>query len=1358
MYYQNLPLYTRVARKLRFPSKPDQPFLLVYFSENSLFLFDYPRLNIPRVDVKHVVVPITKLPLTRLTSDQRKIYKQMGLLSYSSNMRFPPSKNLFYDVTPYLQKIDQVYQPSTYRQRVGTLIQNLLFRVFSSFPSNYRKVFVYAIDLTKPFNQFINRKIFPILFQIKEGILYFDDFLLVLIDEEGPRYRLLIKDGEFKFPRILSYLKKVKVREKEETVVQKASGKVMKLVRNKIQAPVPVIHQSIKNYLLKRPKLAMKISNDELTQDEVKRLAISAVLFSTSGDLDKANRLAKTIPEKKVDDTLQKLTKQYKDDFLKREKSKNESLIVASQLQNVEKRVDGKTPEHIFEKRRIDFETNLKKDLADAFRILEKRDIPLKLESVTIKDIPQRASEIRKSDEAVVIVKLKDKHGNVHEVKLKIPKIDPRTGTFRINGERKCLINQIVLNPISFPKPYNAKFESSYSSFHIYSKRTRNIRYLEIFVASFHLPLMIFLSYAFGFDETVRQYGLKYQIMDNKPPKDIKFFCKVPSSYIVFSDPKNDVQEELISSFIKTKIDQYQIEAKFGTKEYFNELIVQMTGRVDSTYLITNILENIINPVTKQVLINKQLPFQLPQIIEYMATKCVAGYKEDRNDLSNQRVRNSEVLVHIVQKLLLSAYTEYQQQYLSGNKDAKFNIPENAVLSKFNLLEIVQNMEFANPVEEMATITKVSPVGKTVGGIPDKRAIQLDARNVHPSYFGNIDPLDTAEGGNIGITQQLTVNAYITSSRGLFGIKPINEKEKSGILSTSASLIPFVENNEGARILMATNQAKQMLPLKNPEPPICQSGYESLLVNVLSDNFIKRSPCVGKVESVSRDNVIIRCSNGKKKTIDISPVQLKSGSGKNTLSTFTPLVKKGDSVKAKTIIAEGSCISKGTISLGKNLACCYMPYKGYNFEDSITINERLIEDDTLTSLHGVDTEFFIDEKDKILFISDIGKETKKGEPLVRKIPGVVSELLNIEQEEEEELDVYGGQIILKSPGGKIVDIEVFCNVNPDKFPQLKELIQKTDRKYKRPKNEKYTEKGIAIPGIKVVFKIEQELRIGIGDKLCNRFGNKGIISLIEKDEFMPRTPWGETVDIILNPLGVLGRMNVGQLYELYCGLISKHVSKQILQLNDRKKITDLLSLVMKGLDPDPNKKFSTQFVSNVKKLSQKQFNQIIEQTKDLGFFPIVIPPFQAPTYKQILPLLKKLGLKTAYHLYLPEYGVKTKQPVPFGYSYIAKLEHIGSLKAHSRATGPLTQKYMQPTAGKRREGGQRVGEGDTWALVSYNAPTVLTELFTTLSDDMKTKNEIVTEIIQTGQATFRQPKMSPTRDLLRAYFTALLLE
>lgn len=971
-------------------------------------------------------------------------------------------------------------------------------------------------------------------------------------------------------------------------------------------------------------------------------------------------------------------------------------------------------------------------------------------------DKPSRAGEIEKSDISIIKTTVTDKDGIEHKIQIEIPKINPQSGTFRVNGQKKCLINQIVLCPITFPKKFEARFESSYSIFRIRSKRTRNIQYLEIFIANTWLPISVLLFYSFGFEETLKQYGIKYNISSTKPSKTDANVTKISETeYIYFEKIDNKLKKELIKSFTMLKLDSFQIKKQFGTKDYFNELIIKMSG-ANSTYLILSNLENIVDPVVKQVLINQQLPSNLKDIIYYMAFRVITGYVQDRNDILNQRIRGSEVLVHFIQKQILASYTVYKQQKLSGNKNAKFEINQSKLLSDFIRSEIVANMEYANPIEEMAVMTRISPVGKSIGGIPDKRAIQNEARNIHPTYYGNIDPLDTPEGEMIGISQQLAIGASITSARGLFSAKPFSNDEKSGMLSTSSNMIPFIENNDGARIIMATNQAKQMLPLKNPEPPAVRSGYESIFTTVLSDNFIKKSPCNGKVVKITNESIYILCRNKKIQEISIIPVHLKSGSGKDTLSVFKPTVLLNQIVQENQIIAEGSSISKGTISLGRTLCTAVMPYRGYNFEDGIIINEKLVDQDKLTSIHGIIDEILVSENDRVLEIAPIGTYIEKGRPILRHTIGEIEQLLGFS--EEEGVEVVGQQIIKKSPGGIIVDIDVFANVDGSKFPLLKDLIQRTRKRYGTTPHEKFSVKGNTIKGILVRFKIEQELKIGLGDKLANRFGAKGIISLVEKNENMPRTPWGDYVDIIVNPVGIIGRSNIGQLYELYCGLISRDIGLRIINYKKKDQILNLMKNVYTILDSSKNKEFSKRLIANISSLSQKEFLYLVEQIRTSGYSPIIIPPFQAPKQDQIKQALLVLGLKPGYELFLQYYGTKTKSEVPVGYMYFSKLEHIASEKVYARSTGPVTGKTLQPTAGKRREGGQRLGEADTYSLISYNCPILLSEMLGPLSDDLATKNEIISEIIQTGSANYRDAKISPAKDLLNSYFISLILE
>jgi len=1076
-------LYSHVVDGIMLPREAKRPIAIVYFSENSTFINDFNKLNFRPMDLRVVVVPYTKYPRTLLTNELRMKYREFKLFPYSTKQRIPMGRNVIFDTTPYMNQVDSFLKPQNYRQRAGFLIKDLVEKAFSFFPDSYRKIFMYSIDVTSPFKSFINRRFFPFLqlFKEKEYQPFFDDLMLVTISESAARYRLLVREKEYSFPRLLQYSRTIRfvdVEKQDDEEVDKAADKVMDEVPNEMDKEK--VKDSIKSFLSNDEEAKEKINSGEATIDDKKKIAAASVVYNVSGNINKAKAVVNKLPDTMASKALSTVHKKYSDEMLVKTPASNNSTDIVVNAYKPEKLTGGKSPKHIFDKRRIDFEINLKKDIENSFRVLESTDIPLKFQGIKSSVRKENPGELAKSDIMIFTVLLKDKFGNIHEVDIQVPKIDSETGTFRVNGMRKCIINQIIQNPITFPAPGESRFESSYSVFRISSKQLKNIKYLDSFMV-YRMPFIYLLSFAFGFEESMKKYGIKYEITEDKP-KTNNMFTKInETQYVVFSNLDTELKRQLAMSFIIGNPSRHKITKPFPSKEYFEDFIMKLSGRINSTFLISSHIRNVVDPVAKQILANKQLPLELDNIMKYMAEKVIEKYFIPRNDLSNQRIRNSEVIVHLLQKQILAAYTVYREQVIAGNENAKIVVNPTKTLADFQKSELVTAMEFANPIEEMSVITRVSPVGANISGIPNKRAIKPEFRNIHDSYFGNIDPLDTAESQNIGIVQQLTIDAVISSSRGLFGKKPITNNEGSGMLSTTSCLIPFIESDDGARVMMVANQSRQMLPLKNPEPPAVMSGYEPILTGMLSGNFVKRSPCDGKVLKITRDYIQIECKEKSKIKIDITPTHLRSGSGKNTLSVFKPTVSEGRLVKKGSIIAEGAGISSGSISLGKSLLVGFMPYKGYNFEDGVVINERLVENDKLTSLHGIEEEVIIEENDRILFISGIGNATDKGEILVRKTIGTIEQLVGYE--DDDTVDTYAGQYIKRSPGGKIVDIDVFSNLEEDHFPPLKTFIQRTKKKYGMIQKEKFTIGGVRIKGAIIKFKIEQEHRTGLGDKL-----------------------------------------------------------------------------------------------------------------------------------------------------------------------------------------------------------------------------------------------------------------------------------
>ena len=1399
--FKNIKPYIQNVDGIRwYPTNRKVPFLMVFFSENSTFVEEYHKLKIMRVDARYVVVPRTKVPVTFLNQPVMRSYKNLKLLPLIAGKSFPATQNLIYDTSLFTSTIDAKYRPKNYRTRAGTLIRFAVNNAFLQYPQ-HEKVLIYSVDLTKPFNaNWVNRKFYSFVLDLRDGNIDYDHLILNTITESGSRYRILVKDGKYNYPRLQLFIRKLKYSDSKETEVEEPDEEELEQATEKVSKSIqhhvsPDNHKNITNYvrtyLKQKPEqvekinsetvqdekeevakreLFKKIDNKEIDKDKLPKevqdgyadhankmkVAIASILYKGTNNLRQSDAISKNIPIHRAAPALKKLDEEYADQLLVKDKTKSLSTELVMELQDIPKVVGDKNPSHLFKKRKIDFDKNLKTDIVNSFKTLETKEIPLKIQSMKIVDRPEKPGEIDKSDISYVEVKLVDKFNNVHPISIRIPKINPNTGTFKINGQTKCLTNQIVLCPISFPKKGVSKFTGSYSTFHIESKQRKKVNYLEIFIGNHKIPFLILLGLFYGLKRSLELYEIEYTINNIRPTKQSQLFCRITEdTYLYFENVNTPLKEQVCNSIYGFDFSKYDIKKEFGTEEYFNDLIIMLTGVINSTYTILSNLRNIVDPISKQILINKNLPTTLDLIMKYMASKTVDGFTEDRNSLTNQRIRGSEIIAQLIQKQINKAYTSYHQQVLAGNKKAEFSINETKTFSKFINSEIVSTMEFANPIEEMASLTRITPVGKDIGGIPGKESVEVKMRNVHPTYFGNIDPNDTPESGNTGIIQQLSVNSLMTSARGIFQVKDISDKEGAGILSTSSVLIPFISNNDGNRIMMACAQMKQALPLKNPEPPIVMSGYESVLSEYLSDSFVKKAPYKCKILEITPDYIQIISQEGKKEKISITAVHLKSGFGRDTLSVFETVVRVGQIVQQGQLLAEGSCIKDGCISTGRTFLVGYMPYKGYNFEDGIVISESVASQQKLTSLHALEEEILISEKDRVLQIVNIGERTKKGQPLLRKTIGDLEELLGFEEDESQ--IVFGQELIKKSPGGLVVDIEVYCNTDINKFKLLKELSDRTRINHGVVPKDKFTIHDKRIKGVLIRFKIQQELDVDLGDKLTGRHGNKGIISLIEKDDLMPRTPWGERLEIVLNPLGIVGRMNLGQLYELYCGLIARDTAVRVVNSKTRQQVINVFSHVLTELDVDEKKEYSKGFLARLNSLSDRQFKLLIDSIRVKGFVPILAPPFKSPTLTNIKKVLDTLGLKDGYNLFLPEYNTKTIFKVPVGYLYMNKLEHIGALKMHARSSGRLG-KLQQPTAGKRLEGGQRFGEYDTYATISYDCKYLLSEMMGPLSDDRASHNEMISDIIQTGKTSFKETKVSMAREQLAAYFISLLLD
>lgn len=705
----------------------------------------------------------------------------------------------------------------------------------------------------------------------------------------------------------------------------------------------------------------------------------------------------------------------------------------------------------------------------------------------------------------------------------------------------------------------------------------------------------------------------------------------------------------------------------------------------------------------------------------YMNLHYGVGNFDEIDHLGNRRVKQGGELIQAQFKVGVSRMERVIRDRMSTQEietvtpKGLINIrPVTAALKEFfGSSQLSKFMEQTNPMSELKEKRRLSALGP--GGLSRDRA-GTEVRDVNPSHYGRICPIETPEGQNIGLITSLAsyakVNEYgfiMTPYRKVenckltdeivymtadeeenYHIAPatINVNDKNEIdedtvparykqdnviakkelidymdvsphqiVSITTAMIPFLEHDDAKRTLMGANMQGQAVPLLKAEAPIVGTGVEYIAARDSGAVVVAKGD--GVVDYVDSKQIVVKTSKGK----DTYTLMNFERSNQDTCFNQTPIVKKGDKVKRGMVIADGPSTEKGEIALGKNLVVAFTTFNGFNYEDAVILNERLVRDDALTCLHieqhdiecrdtklgpeeftrdipnvGEEARKNLDENG----IIRIGTEVKENDILVGKVtPKGVQELSS----EEKLLHAIFGEktrevrdTSLRVPhgcSGIVQDVKIFTKENSDELPPG---VQKSIRVY-----------------------LIQKRKMQIGDKMAGRHGNKGVVSLILPSEDMPYLPDGTPVDVMLNPLGVPSRMNFGQILELHLGMAAKK----------------------------------------------------------LGIH-VATPVFDSATVDDIAELTKKAGLDPDYKtdLYDGRTGEKFDQRVAVGVMYMIKLHHMVDDKLHARSTGPYSLVTQQPLGGKAQFGGQRFGEMEVWALYAYGAAHVLQEVLTIKSDDV----------------------------------------
>ena len=883
------------------------------------------------------------------------------------------------------------------------------------------------------------------------------------------------------------------------------------------------------------------------------------------------------------------------------------------------------------------------------------------------------------------------------------------------------------------------------------------------------------------------------------------------------------------------------------------------------------------------------------------------GEIDDIDHLGNRRVRSVGELMENQYRIGLLRMERAIRERMSS-VDIDTVMPQDLINAKpaaaavrefFGSSQLSQFMDQTNPLSEITHKRRLSALGP--GGLTRERA-GFEVRDVHPTHYGRICPIETPEGPNIGLINSLAtfarINrygfietpyrrvvqgrvtedvAYLSAmEEGKYTIAQANaELDKRGkyvadlvscrrgndfimarpeqidlmdvspkqLVSVAAALIPFLENDDANRALMGSNMQRQAVPLLQAEAPLVGTGMEGVVAH--DSGVIIAARRSGIIDQVDARRIVVRASDdvdASKSGVDIYNLQKFQRSNQSTCINQRPLVKVGDKVIAGDIIADGPSTDLGELALGRNALVAFMPWMGYNFEDSILISERIVRDDIFTSIHIEEFEV-------------MARDTKLGpEEITRDIPNVGEEALkNLDEAgivyigaEVQAADILVGKITPKGespmtpeekllraifgekasdvrdtslklpPGvsGTVVEVRVFSRHGVEKderalaiereeierlakdrddelailersiYERLKNLLlnktaasgpkgmeadtritgqvlaehgrglwwqvalkndkasgdiellkkqfdQARDSLQKRfeAKVEKLQRGDELPPGVMKMVKVfvAVKRKLQPGDKMAGRHGNKGVISRILPIEDMPYLADGTAVDVVLNPLGVPSRMNVGQILETHLGWAAAGLGQQI---------GDVVGRVRRGAKCEELRRQ----LRNV--YGEKQYKEMIhdlsdEEVLELGAnlstgIPLASPVFDGATEREIVEMLDKAGLDNSGQVTLSDgrTGEPFDRKVTVGYIYMLKLHHLVDDKIHARSIGPYSLVTQQPLGGKAQFGGQRFGEMEVWALQAYGAAYTLQEMLTVKSDDVAGRTKVYEAVVR----------------------------
>lgn len=930
-------------------------------------------------------------------------------------------------------------------------------------------------------------------------------------------------------------------------------------------------------------------------------------------------------------------------------------------------------------------------------------NIGFQIVELGLKDSRFSSGELSRTIKQTLAIKLQRGNSNI-DLSIFLPKVIDRNYIV-INGRRKIPLFQLFDIPV-VTRGETIKLRTNVATLMVYKDKEAPHVKVSFLGKKVALSLLMFSFYG-------------PEALDDR----------FDFAHIKFDSGSDVLYENLIEDLVLTYTE---------SKGYTQDDFIQELGRNYSRYNSKSKGEDIVYALEAipQIDVMTSMFLKTGSLIEELIEVIKDQYVDDTL-FTNKRVRCFEYMIFAkISKIIFDLCFSNRT-----SRQPKFNINSNQILSESNVSDIVQFDFSINPIEELTKLSRISLLGP--GGFK-RENIPKHLRDICPSMFGRICPVDTPDRDNCGVLQNLIPNVSLDDN--LQFTKEICEHEP---ISIPVSMVPFCEHDDQTRLQMASSQMRQSIMLKEFDRPMIQSGCEWLYTD--QTQFVKRAKKDGEVIHMDDKFIIVVYNDND---IDMFNIEYRKIYVEH-LDFMNVYVKPGDKFKAGEILAESNYCKNGEITFGKNLLTGVMVYYGNNYEDGIVISERLVKENTLTSIHYQDLSFTLPPHKVLLSLVDDAYKPlpNQYETLAKGTPYARIQSLS----DEDFYSQFNEETYLQTERKYIIsEVKIYANDWNKAIPEFNNWIEQRIEEQKEKENDvkkiildkfpkdqanqiikennldlysfvgKYKNKREKINGIRIEISGIHQRPIQVGDKVANRHGNKGIISRIVPQDKMPTLADGRTLDICINPLGIISRMNIGQLFELHLTMAFYDLKKNLIAMlenNTQAEIRKYLLGFIDIIDKTKDKWYSTQFINDIPKTINAEF---------INNLTLIQPPFESCKMEDMKRALEYTGTMFKQKLYDPVSKQFIENEISVGYVYFLRMVHIAEEKLAARGIGSYAKRTLQPLGGRKNKGGQRCGEMETACIIGHDAPINLFEFLTTKSDCIDLKNRYIRKFTDMG--------------------------